>query len=56
MRKDCQGQKGSGIIAFIVIPVVISAVVMLVGAVSGPRETPVNATTAVMSDSNGTGN
>jgi hypothetical protein len=38
MRKDCQGQKGSGIIAFIVIPLVISAVVMIVGGVSGTKE------------------
>lgn len=56
MRKGKQSQKGSGIIAFIVIPLVISAVVMVIGAVSGPRETPVNATTAVVSDGNQTGN
>jgi hypothetical protein len=40
MKKSAQSQKGSGIIAFIAIPLVISAIVMIVGGVSGPRETP----------------
>lgn len=40
MQKNKSSQKGSGIIAFIAIPLVISAIVMLVGGASGPRETP----------------
>ncbi len=38
MQKNKTTQKGSAIIAFIVIPVVISAIVMLVAKVSGPRD------------------
>lgn len=40
MQKNKSSQKGSGIIAFIAIPLVISAIVMIVGGASGPRETP----------------
>ena len=39
MQKNKSNQKGSGIIAFIAIPLVISAIVMLVGGASGSKDT-----------------
>jgi hypothetical protein len=50
MQKDKSSQKGSGIIAFIAIPLVISAIVMIVGGASGQRESPMGQNGTVVAE------